>query len=119
MPDISLGGSAPGPPSDSTLAALIAALSFLSERESMAFLRFFNEWRSWPTDRRATLAKTLFPELRDADIAVIACVSRRTLYRHESYKAIKPRLADFKASRPRGDSSKQRRRYTDADDPLE
>lgn len=93
----------------SLLRPILVAIAAMPKREFLAFVRLFEEWQTWPRDRRAMLAKTLCPDLREKDIAVLAGISVRQLCRLEAYQAFKPRLADFKASRPRMTSTKRRR----------
>lgn len=100
--------SLPPTPHDSAMDVVVAVLEAASKQERTAFVRLYDQWRSWPPDRRAILAKTLCPDLSDSAVAAMSGISRRHLYRLPTYQAFKPRLADFKASMPRADSSKRR-----------
>lgn len=102
------GDFVPGPTRDHATILITMAFAAIPERERFAFIKLFDRWRSWPPDRRAILAKTLCPDLSDAEVAAMSGISRRHLYRLPTYQAFKPRLADFKASMPRADSSKRR-----------
>jgi hypothetical protein len=85
-------------------------LAGLPQAERQAVVAFVVFWFSlnWPT--RAKLAKIAKPDLNDDEVARLVGRSRRHLLRDDGYKALKPTLNDFKASRPRSDFSAVRRR---------
>ena len=108
----------PDPPVDPAVSAIIASLVEMPAQERNAFLKFYERWRSLTKDRRAAFAKSVWPDLRDKDIAEVVGVRRRSLYRMDGFMAVKPRLADFKGSRPRDDGSRRRRGFSDPTDPF-
>lgn len=94
-------GAAPPPPADPALSALIAALAGMAPPDRHEILAFLDFWRDLPGEDRAVFAKSVKPGLGDEAVARLCGVSRRTLYRWERYQWLKPRLADFQASRKR------------------
>ena len=60
---------------DPTFRSIVAALMALPRREMLAIVALFEQWRTWPKDRRAMLAKTICPELREQDVALIAALA--------------------------------------------
>jgi len=73
----------------------MAGLADMPPPERNAFIAFYGRWLSLPKDRRAVVAKTLWPHLKDGDIATLAGVDRRTLSRWETYRQCKATVADF------------------------
>jgi hypothetical protein len=110
--------SVPEPPDDPTLSAITAALAGLPKPERDAFIAFYHRWRSLTNDRRAAFAKIVWPDMRDCDVAELVGVRRRSLYRMNAFMAAKPRMADFKAARPKADSSRRRRGFSNPADPF-
>lgn len=88
--------------------SLLGAVMALPGRDRNALLAFLDFWRELPGEERAIFARSVRPDLTDAEVARLAGVSRRTLYRWERYQAFKPRLEDYKATR--------RRRWSEPDD---
>ena len=118
MPTASHQDTDPDPPDDPTLSAVTAALAELPKLEREAFFAFYCRWRSLTAERRAAFAKIVWPDMRDRDVAELVGVHRRSLYRMAGFMAVKPRLSDFKASRPTADSSKRRRGFSNPADPF-
>ncbi len=95
---------------DQAFALALGRLAALPPKQRMAFVGFVNFWLGLPWPTRAKLAKAAKPDATDAEIAGLAGRSRRHLLRDDGYQLLKPKLADFKASRPRADGSVTRRR---------
>lgn len=118
MIDSATPRAASPPPPTSPPPPSLTAFEAAPERERLAFVQLYHGWRSLPPDRRAILVRSLFPELSESGVAAMSGVSRRHLYRLPTYQAFKPRLADFKRSRPRADSSKRRRGFSNPNEPF-
>src|SRR5262245_47123580 len=84
------------PPDDPVLALIIAILRAMSRPDRNAILAFLAFWRELSWEDRAIFASTVKPDLTEDEVATLAAVSRRHLYRGERYQAHKQRLADFK-----------------------
>jgi hypothetical protein len=99
MPSTSLRNSAPE--HDQIPAIITSALADMPQQDRNEILAFLDFWRDLPREERALFAKTVKPDLTDEQIARLAGVSRRTLYRWERYQGFKPRLADLRAAKRR------------------
>jgi DNA-binding XRE family transcriptional regulator len=100
---------------DRVLSLIVDILMGWPSRDRNALLAFLDFWRELAAEERAIFAKAVKPDLTEEEVACLAGVSRRTIYRWERYQGFKPRLAMVKATRPKADSSK-RWRSTNADD---
>jgi hypothetical protein len=87
------------PEDDPVLSLIVGIVTEWPVRDRNGFLAFFDFWRDLPAEERAIFAKSVKPELTDDDVARLAGVSRRSLYRMERYQAFKPRLEDFKGTK--------------------
>jgi hypothetical protein len=93
---------APVPPDDDLALSLItAALAELPRQDRNEILAFLDFWRELHREERALFAKSIKPDLTDEQIARLAGVNRRTVYRWGRYQGIKPRLADLRATKRR------------------
>jgi DNA-directed RNA polymerase specialized sigma24 family protein len=90
------------PPDHDHVRALIsAALADLPRQDCNALLAFLDFFRDLPREQRALFVKSVKPDITDEEVARIAGVSRRTLYRWQRYQGVKPRLADLRAAKGR------------------
>jgi AraC-like DNA-binding protein len=97
---IALRESAPDPPDDDQALDLItAALAGMPRQDRNEILCFLDFWRELTGEQRALFARSVRPDLTDEQVARLAGVSRRTLYRYQRYQGIKPRLADYRAAK--------------------
>jgi len=103
MLDTRLRDSTPDPPDDDQafLHLLTAALAELPRQDCFSLLAFLDFWRELPREERALFVKSVKPELTDEEVARLAGVSRRTLYRFGRYQGIKPRIEDLRAAKQR------------------
>jgi hypothetical protein len=84
----------------------------MSRPDRNAILAFLAFWRELSWEDRAIFASTVKPDLTEDEVATLAAVSRRHLYRGERYQAHKLRLADFKEARPRSEFSGKGRGFS-------
>jgi hypothetical protein len=89
----------PDPMADPVRALISAALAELPLPDCNEILAFLDFFRDLPREERALFVKSVKPDLTDEQVARIAGVSRRTLYRFGRYQRVKPRIADLRAAK--------------------
>ena len=95
---------------DPAIEVITAALAELPRRDRNEILAFLDFWRELPREDRALFAQSVKPDLDDEQIARLAGVSVRTLYRWERFQNFKSRLEDYLESK--------RRQWYSPDDPA-
>jgi hypothetical protein len=96
-------------------AIALGRIAALPRKHGQAVFAFIVFWFTLPWPERAKLAKVAKPDMTDEEVARLSGVSRRHLIRDDGYQSLKPKLDDFKASRPRSDFSKRRRGFSNPD----
>jgi hypothetical protein len=80
---------------EQALDLITAALAELPPQERNEIVAFLDFWRDLRREERALFAKSVKPDLADEQIARLAGVSVRTLYRLERFQNFKASLESY------------------------